>query len=87
MKPLLIVGIDPGTTVGYALLDVNGKVVKVDSSKGLDLDTLTAKIAAVGIPLVVGCDKAKVPSLVDKFSIKVGAKLVFPSEDIKVEEV
>ena len=26
-KKLLVMGIDPGTTVGYAILDVEGKIV------------------------------------------------------------
>jgi len=28
MKQLLIAGIDPGTTVGYAILDTNGKIIE-----------------------------------------------------------
>ena len=47
MKPLLIVGIDPGVTVGYALLDINGNVIKLYSSKELDLDKLISKIIEI----------------------------------------
>jgi predicted RNase H-like nuclease (RuvC/YqgF family) len=28
MKQFLIAGIDPGTTVGYAVLDTNGKLIE-----------------------------------------------------------
>lgn len=86
MKQLLIVGIDPGTTVGYTILDLQGKTVAIDSAKELDLDTIVAKITAAGIPLAVGCDKAKVPGFVESFATKVGAKLFWPEEDLKVEE-
>ncbi|MEM4263907.1 MAG: DUF460 domain-containing protein [Candidatus Woesearchaeota archaeon] len=85
-KSLLIVGIDPGTTVGYTILDLNGKPIMIDSAKELDLDTIVAKITAVGIPLAVGCDKAKVPGFIDDFATKTGAKLFWPKEDMKVEE-
>lgn len=86
MKPLLIVGIDPGTTVGYTILDLQGKTVAIYSAKELDLDTVVAKITAAGIPLAVGCDKAKVPGFVESFATKVGAKLFWPEEDLKVDE-
>ena len=42
-KPLLIVGIDPGITAGYAVLDINGKIIKVRSSKQLDLNSLISE--------------------------------------------
>lgn len=85
-KPLLIAGIDPGTTTAYALLDVSGNVMEVHSAKELSVDSLIAKAAFLGIPVCVGCDKAKVPAFVDKFAVQVGAKLFSPSEDIRIDE-
>jgi hypothetical protein len=85
-KPLLVVGIDPGTTTAYALLDVNGKVVGLYSAKELSVDNLISKVTEIGIPVCVGCDKAKIPAFVEKFAIQVGAKLFSPSEDIKIDE-
>lgn len=37
MSELLIVGIDPGTTVGYAILDIEGNLLILNSSKHLNL--------------------------------------------------
>ena len=34
---LLICGIDPGTTLGFALMDFKGEVVFASSSKGMNL--------------------------------------------------
>jgi predicted RNase H-like nuclease (RuvC/YqgF family) len=85
-KELVIVGIDPGTTVGYALLDMKGIVLEVKSSKEYSLNALIEEITTKAIPVVVGTDKEKVPGFVDKFSIKVGARLVSPQKDLLVTD-
>ncbi|MBI5389158.1 DUF460 domain-containing protein [Candidatus Woesearchaeota archaeon] len=36
-KTLLIVGIDPGTTTAYAVLDLEGNVLKTHAQKDIDL--------------------------------------------------
>lgn len=83
-KPLLIVGIDPGITVGYAVLDIRGKVIKLRSSKQLELNSLISEIHSIGRVLLVGVDKMNNPAMVYKFAVKVGAKLVSPKTDMKV---
>jgi len=83
---LLIAGIDPGTTVGYAFLDLDGKPVLVGSSKELSLDDVVEKARKIGKPIIIGCDKGKTPSFVEKFCAKFNAKLVGPSEDMLVIE-
>jgi len=52
MKELLIIGIDPGTTTGYALLNLKGNIIEIDSSKEYDLATLITKITKQGLPLI-----------------------------------
>ncbi len=86
IKQLLIVGIDPGTTTAYALLDTRGNLLYTDSSKELDISALIFAIIGKGLPLIVGCDKKKAPGFVDEFATKVGARLVSPDEDMKVDE-
>ncbi len=78
----LVVGIDPGTTLGYAVFDLDGNVVAIDSSKELDLNSLITKIISYGQPILVGTDKKNVPGLVEKFATKTGAKMVCPKEDL-----
>jgi len=39
-KQLLIVGIDPGTTLGYAAIDFEGNLIRVYSDKNFDLNSL-----------------------------------------------
>lgn len=83
---LLVVGIDPGTTTGYAILDLDRKLVALKSSKNLGLNALLEEVIKEGKVVSIGTDKAKVPSLVNLFSAKTGAKIFYPKEDLKVEE-
>jgi uncharacterized protein len=85
-KKLVIVGIDPGTTTGYAVLDLDGKVLSIKSSKNLGLNELIKDVLNLGKVVSVGTDKAKVPNLVYLFSVKTGAKMLHPKEDLKVKE-
>ena len=83
---LLIVGVDPGTTLGYAVLDIKGNVVRVKSSKQLKLSSLISEVINLGRVIVVGTDKAKVPGFVQLFSVKTGGRVIRPKEDLKVSE-
>lgn len=85
-RKLLIVGIDPGTTTGYAVLDIEGNLIHLKSSKQLDLNQLISQTISIGKVVLVGTDKAKVPNLVETFATKLGAKIANPSQDLKVED-
>jgi|SRR3989338_2132426 len=85
-KKLLIVGIDPGTTTGYAVLDIEGRLVHLDSSKQLDLKLLISETVKLGKVVLVGTDKEKIPHLVEAFAAKFGARIESPKEDLKVDE-
>ncbi len=82
----LIAGIDPGTTVGWSLLDVHGKVIATGSQKELNRDSLVAKFTKYGKVILVGSDKAKIPSFVQETATKLGAKVVGPQQDLRVDE-
>ncbi|MEM4242619.1 MAG: DUF460 domain-containing protein [Candidatus Woesearchaeota archaeon] len=86
MKQLLIVGIDPGTTVGYAVLDTNGKLVAAKQSKELDRDTVVAELSALGTVIIAATDKSKVPSFVSEIATRLGAKVSSPVEDLLVSD-
>lgn len=86
MRELLIVGIDPGTTVGYAILDIEGNLLILNSSKHLKLNSLISTAIQSGQPLIIGCDVAPPPSFVHKFAVKTGSKLIYPEQDLKVRE-
>lgn len=79
----VIVGVDPGTTVAWCVLDLNGNVVKIDSEKEVSLDSLISKLRNL-TPIAVGCDKAKVPGFVSDFATKFHAKIFAPKQDLSI---
>lgn len=83
-KPLLIIGIDPGTTLAYVAIDLNGNVIEVGSSKQFSLDSLTAKIFDIGKPLIVSTDVSPAPQFVEKFASQTGSKVISPKHNLKV---
>jgi len=86
MRQLIIVGIDPGTTAAYAVLDVDGQLIDASSSKNYNINTLLSRITSIGRVIAVGCDKKKVPDVVQRFAVKTGARLFSPEEDMLVQE-
>lgn len=85
-KKLLIAGIDPGTTVGYAFLDIEGNLLCLNSSKQIDLNFLVSEAVKFGKVVLVGTDKSKAPGLVESFAAKLGARVIIPQHDLKVDE-
>lgn len=85
-RPSLIVGIDPGTTLSYCAMDLNGRVVLLKSSKIVRFNEMLFELAEEGHVLAVGSDKSKNPDLIRRLAAKTGAKVITPKEDMKVEE-
>jgi uncharacterized protein len=85
-KRNIIVGIDPGTTTAYAVLDTNGSILSKKSAKGLNLDSILRETAFYGIPLLVGTDRRKCPGMVAKYAAKTGAIKVVPAYDLPETE-
>ncbi len=86
MRELLIVGVDPGTTLGYAVLDTQGRILRTRASKQLELNSLLEEVVRLGSILAIGTDKKKVPGLVEKAAAAVRARVVSPREDLAVTE-
>lgn len=82
----LVAGIDPGTTIGWAVFDLQGRLVSSGAQKGLDRDALIAKFTKLGKVISVGTDKAKVPSLVSEVATRFGARVFSPLQDMRVDE-
>lgn len=85
-KPLSIIGLDPGTTTAAVILGLDGKMLLAFSGKELSLSEVITRAVEVSLPVFAATDKSKVPSFVDEFSRKTGAKLCFPEEDLAKEE-
>lgn len=83
---MLIIGVDPGTTLGYAAIDFDGNLVKVHSEKNLDLSSLISELIKLGKVLIVASDKEYNPDFVNKLAVKIGARVISPDYDLKVIE-
>jgi len=82
----LIIGIDPGTTLGYAITELDGTVIKMGSSKQIGMSSLISETIKHGRPLICSCDKKNVPMLVQKYAASVGAVIVNPRHDLQVAD-
>ena len=81
----LIVGIDPGLNVGYAALDLNGRLVGAGVTKQKNADKVVGLISQIGVPLLVACDVAKPPSFVKSVAAKFSVKVFSPPKNITQE--
>ena len=78
-------GVDPGATVGLAVLDLRGNLLHLSSKKGADDFWIFETIRRYGTPVVIATDKATVPSRVQKIAAQFGARLWVPKEDVSVQ--
>jgi hypothetical protein len=83
---LLIIGVDPGTTLGYAIINDKGEFITSGSGKDFGMSELINNIISFGRPLIVGCDKNPPPWFAESLAVKLGAKLFFPRHDLRVNE-
>lgn len=86
-KPVyLIVGIDPGTTIGVAALDLEGNLVYLKSTRLFSAADLIFEIAKLGHPVIVASDKAEMPFGVEKIRRAFSAASWTPKKDILIKE-
>ncbi|MCC6024984.1 MAG: DUF460 domain-containing protein [Desulfurococcaceae archaeon] len=83
---LVIVGVDPGTTIGVAVLDFTGRPLLVTSSKVPDREFVIREVLKLGRPVLVAVDTSKPPDFAKKLASKLGAVLYTPDYDLPVEE-
>ena len=81
-----IVGIDPGTTLGLAMLDLEGKPIEVFSSKNYSIADAIRRIISRGTPLIVASDVTPTPSMVKKISKVFSSHIHELSESLTTEE-
>ena len=82
----LIVGIDPGSTLGLCVIDMSGKSQGIFSFKDARLHDVINKILEFGMPVVISCDKKKIPSYISKVSRKLGCRIISPERDLLVSD-
>ncbi len=82
----LIVGIDPGTTTGLAILDINGNILAVVSKREMGRNEIVNFITKFGQPLIVASDVNPLPKTVEKIARILHVKPYFPEESLHIRE-
>ncbi|SES90493.1 hypothetical protein SAMN04488587_1488 [Methanococcoides vulcani] len=81
-----IVGIDPGTTVGIAILSFDADLLLLKSVRGISHDEVVKLIAEYGKPAVIGTDVTPTPGSVERIRRSFNAVISTPSTEISSEE-
>lgn len=85
-RPYLIAGIDPGTTTGIAILDFNGELLSLFSSKDLSLDKVIKHLTEFGKVSLIAVDVKPAPGFVPKLATQLGSEVFVPKEPLHVNE-
>jgi len=77
-KPKLIVGIDPGTTCGLAVMTLAGTPIRVQSRKGMSRGDIIRSLLDLGDPILIAADVAPPPEFVEKLAKEFDATIFRP---------
>ncbi|MGZ4925057.1 MAG: DUF460 domain-containing protein [Halobacteriota archaeon] len=81
-----IVGVDPGTTTAFAVLDLKGRVLGTGSSRSWGFSELVGLLIESGHPLIIATDKNPVPGTVERIKRAFNAILHTPASSLSVEQ-
>lgn len=81
----LIIGVDPGKTIGVACLDLRGRLVSSGHYPNESLETVVEKIKSVGTPIVVAGDRTHASDLVRKVNASFGGHLFSPKREFSMD--
>ncbi len=82
----MVVGVDPGSTSGLAILDLNSKPLFVGSIKGAGREVLVREIARFGEPVLISCDVSPTPGFITKIAAAFNAAIFTPTKSLSVDE-
>lgn len=82
----LIVGIDPGLTVGVSIMNLNGRILKVKSIREASRGQVIREITRYGKPSLVCVDVYPYPAYVEKIASTLSARLYTPRSVMTVAE-
>jgi hypothetical protein len=85
-RRFIIVGIDPGTTVGIAVLSLDGDLLYLKSFRGIAPDKVVKLITEYGKPAVIASDVTPMPVSVEKIRRSFNAVSASPGIEVSAEE-
>lgn len=83
-KTPIIVGFDPGLTVGLAILDLNGNLLFLGSFKEITKSEIINIIMKFGRAILIATDVENSPKAVKKLATTLNSKIFAPKNDISV---
>ncbi len=81
----IIVGFDPGLTVGIAILDLQGNLISLESFKEIRRSEIVSHIIEYGITVLVATDVYPPPKTVRKLASTLNSKIWSPYRSMSVE--
>jgi len=82
----LIIGVDPGVTVGLAALGLDGVPIHVESKRNWTFSNLLRTVADLGACTVVSSDVSPPSEVLERFSVKLNAVLFAPLISMGTDE-
>ncbi|MFH2106314.1 MAG: DUF460 domain-containing protein [Candidatus Micrarchaeota archaeon] len=82
----IIVGVDAGTNVGYAVLDLNGKLIASGAEREVGEERMVEKIRKIGIPSLIATDVSPAPYFARKIGARFNVKVFEPNKSMMVKE-
>ncbi len=80
----LILGIDPGTTCGLAIIDLNAQPLILISKKAISMNEIIHEGSRLGKPILVASDVSPMPEFVKKIASKLSASIFTPKVSMRV---
>ena len=81
----IIVGFDPGLTVGIAILDLNGNLISLVSCKEIRRSEIISHIIKYGNTVLVATDVYPIPKTVKKLATILNSKIWSPYKCMSIE--
>ncbi len=81
-----IVGIDPGTNTGIAVLDLHGRLIHLSSKRNIGKSEIIRRVTKFGKPLIVTVDVAPAPRNVERIASSMGSILFLLEKSISTKE-
>jgi predicted RNase H-like nuclease (RuvC/YqgF family) len=82
----LIVGIDPGMSVGLAIMDLNGEVLSLKTMRRASRSEIIEEILNHGYPVIIATDVNPPPKSVVRIANMFDSRLIVAKYDMKAEE-
>ncbi|MEK6852607.1 MAG: DUF460 domain-containing protein [Nanoarchaeota archaeon] len=84
----VILGLDPGMTVGLALIDDRGNIIIIDSRKHFNVSKIISLVNSYnsyGSVEVIAADTVRIPKLLLRISAKLGTGIINPKKDLTIK--